>query len=223
MLISDLDIFLGKKIRFYRGKYRWPLKTLADEIGFSLQQLQRYEQGENKISASLLYKFASVFNVKIDAFFEGLQQCANGNQVGDAKNILLIEDDNRDEFLLRKALEEFPEPLSIYSIHDCAHALEFFRKLGTEETTVFPKPQLIFLDLFMPHGNGLELLSDIKRRPILKDIPVIVLTNSVNVSDIKESYKLQASGFIRKSLDFNEFKSQLFKTLNYWINTVMLP
>lgn len=108
-------------------------------------------------------------------------------------------------------------------MHDGAHALEFFRKLSSQEITVFPKPHLIFMDLFMPNGNGLALLSDIKRRPILKDIPVIVLTNSVNLADIKESYKLQASGFIRKSFDFNEFKSQLFSALSYWISTVMLP
>jgi len=124
---------------------------------------------------------------------------------------------------LRKALEEFPKPLNVYSMHDGAHALEFFRKLSSQEITVFPKPHLIFMDLFMPNGNGLALLSDIKRRPILKDIPVIVLTNSVNLADIKESYKLQASGFIRKSFDFNEFKSQLFSALSYWISTVMLP
>jgi len=85
MLIGELDAFLGRKIRFYRSKYRWPLKTLADEIGVSLQQLQRYEQGENKICATLIYKFACVFKIKVDAFYEGFDLAGSEEQVTEAR------------------------------------------------------------------------------------------------------------------------------------------
>ena len=223
MTVSDLDIFLGKKIRLYRSKFNWSLKTLAEEIKISLQQLQRYELGENKIPATMLFTLATIFNVKINSFYEGFKDLANDLEDKKAHNILLIEDNANDEFFLRKALADSPESLNLYSIHNCSDALEFFRKLSANEATPFPKPSLIFLDLFIQHGHGFDVLRDIKRRHNLKDIPVIVITNSPNLDDIKKSYTLQASGFIRKSFDFNEFNSQLLKTLDYWNNTVLLP
>lgn len=220
--MNDLDQAIGKKIRLFRQKYNWPLKTLSSELGVSLQQLQRYELGENKVSASLLFTLANIFNIPISSFYDGLNE-TQPQPIAKENNILLIEDDANDEFLLRKALSEFPEPLNIYTIHNCNDALQFFRKLSINEATEMPKPSIIFLDLFIPPSNGLVVLSDIKRRSILRDIPVIILTNSPNIDDIKESYKLQASGFIRKSFDFNELKQQLHKALQYWIKTVVLP
>lgn len=221
--MADLDGFLGKKIRLYRTKVNWPLKTLASHLGISLQQLQRYELGENKVSASMMFVLANIFNMPITAFYDGYHKEGEIEVVKKENNILLIEDDANDEFLLRKALSEFPEQLNVYSIHNCNDALEFFRKLSNNEATDMPKPSVIFLDLFIHNCSGLTVLCDIKRRSLLRDTPVIILTNSPNLDDIKEAYKLQASGFIRKSFDFKKLKQQLFKALNYWIKTVILP
>jgi len=221
--MRDIELFIGQKLRSFREKTNWPLKTLASHLGVSLQQLQRYEQGVNKISASLLFKTANIFNVPITSFFEGYENVEEKKDTKKDCDILLIEDDPNDEFLLKEALAEFPYSLNIYTIHNGNDAISFFRKLSLGEHVSLPKPNLIFLDLFIPPTNGLAILSDIKHRAFLKDIPVIVLTNSQNIDDIKESYKLQASGFIRKSFSFEEFKAQLCQALNYWIKTVELP
>ena len=106
--INDLDIFLGKKINYFRDKMDWPLKTLSSMLGISIQQLQRYEKGVNKISASLLYEMAKIFQIDISCFFETFQdQSKPLNPPKDSWNILLVEDNPNDEFLLRKALQDF--------------------------------------------------------------------------------------------------------------------
>lgn len=224
MLLDELDLFLGKKIRLFRSKYKWPLKTLANDLGVSFQQLQRYELGEQKISATLLYKLSKIFHIKVDSFFEGYENQNEEEDLLENKiNIMLIEEDINDEFLLRIALEEFPTSLNVYSIHTFSQAYECFRKLENSDNNTFPKPQLIFLDIMLSHGKGLELLNHIKHKSTLREIPIIIFTNSANATDVKESYKFQASGFIHKSLDKEEFKLQVFNTLNYWLNTVNLP
>lgn len=78
---AELDRFLGKKLRSYRVKMRWPLKHMASELNVSIQQVQRYEQGTNKISASLLYLLAKIFGITPDSFFDGYESAAQ-NLVG---------------------------------------------------------------------------------------------------------------------------------------------
>ncbi|AZL16257.1 response regulator [Rickettsiales endosymbiont of Stachyamoeba lipophora] len=223
--INNLDLFVGKKIKFFRNKMNWPLKVLASQIDVSIQQLQRYEQGVNKISATLLYQVAKIFEVSIKCFFEGIEE--ESSLPGDVNvfNILLVEDDSKDEFLLRKALSDFPEKLNIYSFHDGQEALNFIKAMGTttQQAIQFPIPDLIMVDLHLPAVNGLELLKEIKRRKELQSIPVIMLTNSISNQNMQNAYSLQASGFIRKSFSFQDFKEQLHKVLKYWTQTVLLP
>ncbi|MBA8667246.1 response regulator [Holosporaceae bacterium 'Namur'] len=222
--INNLDKFLGKKVRNFRVKMRWPLKKLASELNISIQQVQRYEQGINKISASLLYEIAKIFNAQITCFFEGFE--AENSLVEEKKthfNVLLVEDNLQDEFLIRKALEDFPEQITIYTIHSGQQALEYFRDSNEEGKSQFPKPDLILLDIYLPGMKGFDILKDIKKRPIYRDIPVIMLTSNVSSEDVLSSYHLQASGFIRKSFSFEEFKDQFHKAFTYWTKTVTLP
>lgn len=222
--VNNLDHFLGKKLRSFRVKMKWPLKILASKLNISIQQIQRYEQGTNKISASLLYEIAKIFNVPVSCFFEEFEKNQSPPETTKVGfNVVLVEDNVSDEFLLRKALEDFPEKLNIYTIHEGQQALNFFRSISQGDVTPLPKPDLILLDIYMPGMKGLDILKDIKKKPILKDIPVIVLSSSLNSDDITSSYNLQASGFIRKSFSFTEFKEHVHKAFSYWTKTVMLP
>ena len=219
---NELDLFIGKKLRAFRSKYKWPLKTLADELGISLQQLQRYELGENKISASMLHKIAKIFNIRTDVFFTDFEkEIQTPSSINPLINLMIIEDNADDEFMIRNALSEFDKLLNIYVIHCVSQTLDFCRKVESHSNSLFPKPNLIFIDLCM--SERIEILSHIKRSSTLRDIPVVIFTNSLTPTDIKEIYKLHACGIIKKSLDHDELKSQLSRTLNYWLDTVVLP
>ena len=111
MTVDLKDELLGKKVTFFRRKMNWPLKTLAAGLDVSIQQLQRYEKGVNKISASMLYQISKIFKVDLPCFFEDFE--VNTEQEEDVYNVLLIEDNASDEFLLRKALTDFPKKLHI--------------------------------------------------------------------------------------------------------------
>jgi len=91
--INELDLYLGKRVKAFRTKMRWPLKTLAMKLGISIQQLQRYESGLNKISASLLYAIAQEFNTDLAIFYEGYEgPLKNLHSPNHPNNILLIEE-----------------------------------------------------------------------------------------------------------------------------------
>jgi CheY-like chemotaxis protein len=221
---SRLDNFLGKKLQLCRSKVNWPLKTLASELNISLQQLHRYEQGVNKIPSSLLFEMVKIFNISVSDFFEGYG--AENSEQGSVliPNILLIEDDLNDTFLFNKALSEFHKNTNLYTVPDGDNAIKIIKKLGKiEEPNSWPMPNIIFLDLCLPYVQGLSILKEIKSKPVIKNVPVIIISNSLNTSDIQNAYNGNANGFIRKSFSFEEFKTQLHNALVYWTETVLLP
>jgi CheY-like chemotaxis protein len=216
------DELLGKKVAFYRSRMNWPLKTLAAELCVSIQQIQRYEKGVNKISASTLYELARIFKVDVTSFFSEFEGQPHINAY-ESFNVLLIEDNPNDEFLFRQALGDFPHALTIHGINDGHEALSFLKSLGTDVVHAIPIPDIIFLDLHLPSLRGLDILKTVKRHSFLQNIPIVILTSSVSSEDRIQAYNLQASGFIRKSFDYKEFKEQLYKAMIYWIDVVDLP
>lgn len=221
--INGLDLFLGKRLKAFRAKMHWPLKTLAMKLGISIQQLHRYETGINKISASLLYTLAQEFKTDVGCFYEGYSQPPCEISSSAHNNILLIEENNNDEIYFRQALMEFSDKLNIFSCHDGGEAINFFRNLEDDSALFFPKPDLVFLDLNLPIIHGFDVLKEIKRRRTSHNIPVIVFTRSSKEEDRSKSYELHASGFIYKSFSYQQVKEQLHKTLAYWMETVELP
>ncbi len=221
MTVDKNDEMLGKKVTFFRRKMNWPLKTLAACLNVSIQQLQRYEKAVNKISATMLYQLSKIFKIDLACFFEDFE--GQAAEEPDTYNVLLVEDNASDEFLLRKALADFPKKLHIYTINDGQAALNFLSDISHDSVQTLPRPDLIFLDLHLPSVRGLDILKDIKRRVHLNEIPVIVLSSSLNADDRAAAYSLQASGFIRKSFAYKEFKDQLFKAMAYWTDVVDLP
>lgn len=68
---KDFDKFIGEKIRQRRIILGMSMKELASYIGVGYQQVQKYEKGVNRISATTLYLIATALNVKIQRFVEG--------------------------------------------------------------------------------------------------------------------------------------------------------
>lgn len=215
--MDSLDLFLAEKLRFYRIQMNWPLKRVADELGLSLQHVQRYEQGITKISASLLYRISKIFQMDIKDFFEGFSEEDSAGK-HESLRVLLIEDNANDVFFFHKALEDYPRKVEVYVINDGGKAALFF----SNHPNIFT-PDLIFMDLHLPHVKGFELLQSLKRHSFWKNVPVVMLTTSVSDDDLKRAYELQSSGFLRKSFSLDEFKKNLLQTLHYWNDTVKLP
>jgi len=70
--IHPVDLHVGSAIRVRRKAMRISQSDLADGLGVSFQQVQKYERGTNRVSASRLYDIGACLGVSVDYFFEGL-------------------------------------------------------------------------------------------------------------------------------------------------------
>ena len=71
-LPHNVDVHVGSRIRLRRKLYGVSQEKLADALGLTFQQVQKYERGRNRVSASKLYETARFLEVPITYFFEGL-------------------------------------------------------------------------------------------------------------------------------------------------------
>src|SRR6056297_1201071 len=69
-----VDVHVGKRIRHRRWMNGTTQQQLAEAVGIKFQQIQKYETGMNRVSASRLWDIASVLNVSISFFFEGIDE-----------------------------------------------------------------------------------------------------------------------------------------------------
>ena len=138
--------------------------------------------------------------------------------------ILLAEDDHDDCYLIGEALEESGIQHKLFVVENGEELLNYLSRQGKyQDTTVYPKPNVILLDLKMPLLDGKEALMQIKKNPQLKRIPIIVLTTSQADEDINETYSLGITGFITKPRTFNELVEIMKSVGNYWFDSVTLP
>ena len=69
---EDIDVSVGRRLRDRRTLLGLSQSTLAESVGLTFQQIQKYERGTNRISASRLYQFSCLLEVDIDYFFSGV-------------------------------------------------------------------------------------------------------------------------------------------------------
>lgn len=86
-----------------------------------------------------------------------------------------------------------------------------------------PEPSLVLLDLNMPKMDGREALREIKADPMLRHIPVVVLTTSRAEEDVIRSYKFGVNSFITKPLTFQGLVEAMKALGRYWFEVVELP
>lgn len=129
--------------------------------------------------------------------------------------IMLVEDDPGDQKLIKQSLLKQRISNEIHITSTGEEALEFLEK-AKDDVDGFPVPDLILLDLNMPGIGGKEFLKCIKADNQLDTIPVVILTTSDSDQDIIDSYKLHASGYIKKPVSLIGFKDVLRDLEEYW-------
>lgn len=77
---TAIDFHIGRRIRERRFIMKLRQDELADRLGISFQQLQKYETGENRLAAARLFEIATALQVDVSWFFDGFTpQRANGD------------------------------------------------------------------------------------------------------------------------------------------------
>jgi CheY-like chemotaxis protein len=132
--------------------------------------------------------------------------------------ILLVEDNEDDVFLMRRALRgaHFANPL--YVVEDGQEAENYLSGVGKyADREEYPMPAIVFLDLKLPYISGHDVLAWIRRQKDLESLVVTVLTSSNEASDLSRCYALGANSYLVKppTPDQLEDLAKAFKW--YWL------
>lgn len=126
--------------------------------------------------------------------------------------ILLVEDSPVNVNLTLRAFARRKLANPVLVARDGEEALEWIpRWLSGEQ-----KPAVILLDLNMPRVDGLTVLRELKARPDLRRIPVVILTTSREDRDLTAAYDLGANSYIVKPVDFSNFMEVAQQIELYW-------
>jgi CheY-like chemotaxis protein len=139
------------------------------------------------------------------------------------KTILLAEDNQNDVDLTLLALAEYNLANNIEVVNDGVEVLEYLRSQGRFKGRKPRYPAVILLDLKMPRLDGIGVLKEIKNDPILKLIPVVMLTSSREETDLVQSYKLGVNAYVVKPVDFNQFIDAIKQLGAFWAVLNELP
>lgn len=119
--------------------------------------------------------------------------------------ILVVEDNPDHVGLIKAVISRGLKGASIRVALLCEGARSYLRgewSAYEEDTPQNPLPDLIVLDLWLPDGNGFELLRWIAEREWLKDIPVIIFTGSTDPAHARAAEELGVRRYLQKPADF---------------------
>ncbi|HWY12348.1 MAG TPA: response regulator [Bacteroidia bacterium] len=136
-------------------------------------------------------------------------------------DILLVEDNPGDIRLTQEAFKDGKIKNDLNVVMDGEEAIYYLKKTGQYSNA--NTPDIILLDLNLPKKDGREVLAEIKDDPLLKCIPVIILTTSSAQSDILSTYSHHANCYIMKPVDFNQFITVIRTIEDFWLTIVKLP
>lgn len=79
---NPVDLHVGARIRMRRKLLGVSQEKLAEQLGLTFQQVQKYERGANRVSASKLYEIARALEAPVAYFFEGLADTVGLTPIG---------------------------------------------------------------------------------------------------------------------------------------------
>lgn len=221
---------VGNRIKQRRKVLDISQARLAELLGSSYQQIQKYESGSSQLTLSKLLLFAQVLNVDPSYFYDGIPMDALEDapeepdvirrRSGKPLSVLLVEDSPADALLFSKASASFGEDITLECLNDPEQLMDMLCRHAQQPDKGY---DLVVLDLSLPKIGGLALLKNIKANSQTAAIPVLILTNSISRREMVEAYRLGAAGFIQKSIHLDEYRTSIETMVRYWLKVVALP
>lgn len=132
------------------------------------------------------------------------------------KRILLVEDSENDIELTLEALSEFNLANEVVVVRDGAEALDYLFSRNQFASRPAGVPVVVLLDLKLPKVTGVEVLRQIKSEPLMKVIPVVIVTSSREEPDLRRCYELGCNAYVVKPVDFRQFADAIKKLGCFW-------
>ena len=138
-------------------------------------------------------------------------------------NILLVDDSEDDILMAKTVFGHLGFPHNLETVTDARQALDYLQCTGKYADRKRTLPDLLLLDINMPMMDGFALLRAIKADPLLKRIPVIMLTSSSSQEDVTRSFENGAASYITKPDSMEGYKNVMSNFGKYWLSVSALP
>ncbi len=136
--------------------------------------------------------------------------------------ILIADDDEGHAGLIRKNLQRAGILNQITHFKDGQEVVDFLFKNGTGSHREDNISYILLLDIRMPKMDGTEVLRKIKEDPILKKMPVIMITTTDDPREINLCHELGCSHYITKPIEYNDFVNAI-RQLGLFLIVVQMP
>lgn len=118
------------------------------------------------------------------------------------KRILVMEDNQSDIFLLRRALDQHGVDYTLDLVRDGEKAIDMLNRIASGAA---PVPDLVVLDLNLPRHDGIEVLTRCRSFPELQAMRVLILTSSDSPTERARAGELRVTEFLRKPILLDDF------------------
>ncbi|MGB3638654.1 MAG: response regulator [Rivularia sp. (in: cyanobacteria)] len=138
--------------------------------------------------------------------------------------ILLVEDDSNDILFIQRAFRRSKLENSMQVVRDGDEAIAYLSGKGVyTDRSLYPLPGIILLDLKLPRRSGLEVLEWLRMQPVIKRIPVVILTSSKENIDVNRAYDIGVNSYLLKPVSSNAL-NEMIETLNsFWLKLNCYP
>jgi CheY-like chemotaxis protein len=142
--------------------------------------------------------------------------------MNNAPTILIVDDDEGHAILIRENLEMAGLTNNIQHFRDGQAVLDYFFDPTGKVVRGHDGTYLVLLDIRMPKVDGIEVLRRIKGDPILRKLPVIMLTTTDDTREVERCHELGCSVYIQKPVDYDKF-AEAIRRLGLFVTLLLVP
>ena len=139
-------------------------------------------------------------------------------------HILHAEDNPDDALLIQIAFRKVGVQFTSTTVEDGARAISYLKGEGEyADRRLHPLPTVTLLDIKIPRFSGLEVLEYIRGQARFSSLPVIMLTSSKNLEDVRRAYELGVNAYLVKAVEYEELQGTIRSLATFWLKKNVLP
>jgi transcriptional regulator with XRE-family HTH domain len=136
-MTDQIDLHIGQRLRHRRWLQGMTQLQLAEAVGIRFQQIQKYESGANRVSASRIWDLAQALNVPVSFFYAGFGDATHSLQTGELSDGALEQKETMDLVRAYYAIKEGPRRM----LFELAQAASKSQSLSSAPTEILPFPR----------------------------------------------------------------------------------
>ena len=137
--------------------------------------------------------------------------------------VIYVEDEPDDAFFMKRAFKQCAPEVELKILSNGQEAIRFFSEEFEPGLQRDYKSSLVLLDLNLPGRSGLDVLKEIRSKPLLRLMPVIMYTSSNLTVDIVEAYRRGCSAYLVKPRSPDLLREVVTAMTEFWVKKNQYP